>query len=157
MTDSEIIDSVDPQKEVEQQDDESEEEEDFSTERITWADVRKVRCMLVKFSERQRAYSTQEVMQLHLIQEYLMRKRQETMQHSDIRNWFKKASGVRQHDEPDESEKVIVDASDCPSTWKDEFMFYKTGAVLFCIIYWKLPLYCAVIMLLFNLFFTGKV
>ena len=81
MTDSEIIDSVDPQKEVEQQDDDSEEEEDFSTERITWADVPKGRYTLVNFSERQKAYSTQEVMQLHLIQEYFMRKRQETMQH----------------------------------------------------------------------------
>ena len=55
MTDSEIIDSVDPQKEVEQQDDDSEEEEDVSTERITWANVPKVRYMLVKFAERQKA------------------------------------------------------------------------------------------------------
>ena len=54
MTDSEIIDSVDSQKEVEQQDDDSE-EEDFSTEHITWANVPKDRNTLVKFAERQKA------------------------------------------------------------------------------------------------------
>ena len=102
MTDSEIIDRVDPQKEVEQQEDRS---EDFLTEHITWANAHKGLDTLVKFAERQKASSTQEVMQLNLIEEHFMRNRQETMQQFDIRKWTKKASRARQ-DEPDESERV---------------------------------------------------
>ena len=79
MTDSEIIYRVDPQKEVEQQEDHS--EEDFLTEHITWANAHKGLDTFVKFAERQKAYSTQEVMQLNLIEEHFMRKRQETLQH----------------------------------------------------------------------------
>ncbi|GBM60398.1 Jerky protein [Araneus ventricosus] len=69
-------------------------DEKSSDEKISWGEAEKSLSTFLQFCEKNAQYSVQEVMELHLIKERFMKKRELSFKQTDIRNVFRRMCGA---------------------------------------------------------------
>ena len=90
VTDAELIRSVvEPQHELVDSEADSDAEED-ATEKIGWAAASAAFDTIVKFMERQKTFTANECMQIHLLHQSFLKKKHDSKRRMNIRDMFKK-------------------------------------------------------------------
>ncbi|GBM02529.1 Jerky [Araneus ventricosus] len=94
LTEEELIRKmIAPEEEINDISSESDDEKS-SEEKISWGEAEKSLSTFLQFCEKNAHYSAQEVMELHLIKERFMKKRELSFKQTDIRNVFRRMCGA---------------------------------------------------------------